>query len=293
MRTTHISTPRRRPRRTPRLAVIALAAAVVAGGLGYGAAEGLLSAGPARSAGSEPADTVVNAAAEQTQKRFSGTFQQADGCPYLVTSGGTHYYLPGYTIGGNGGLYKKGGGFIAYPGWKIRATGTSYRKAGGTACATWGTGRRIKASSIYATTTGPARGKGAEGCRTSTSAWEVRNHMVKIKTADIRVRITRCVDASGALTSQTTSRIYATTTTAGDLLYGVTVTPETTPAVLKASGSRYVLQQDVEHKSCLGTKAGPLCGHNNITFTITVNRTGTAWEVSAKDQSADDDIVRA
>ncbi|MFD7865245.1 hypothetical protein [Streptomyces sp. NPDC059783] len=287
MRTTHI--------RRPRLAVIALAAAVVAGGLGYGAAQGMLStAGSAHAgSGSGMADTVVNAAAEHSQKRFSGTFRSADGCPYLVTRGGTHYYLPGYTIGGNGALYKKGGGFIAYPGWRIQANGTSYRTTGGTACATWGTVHRIKAKSIYATTTQPPSGTSKEGCRTSTSAWQVRNHMVRIKTADVRVRITRCVDASGALTSQTTSRIHATTTTAGDLLYGVTVTPESTPSVIKASGTRYVLKQDVEHKTCLGTKAGPFCSHNNITFTITVNRTGTAWEVSAKSRSADDDVVPA
>ncbi|MGW7363317.1 hypothetical protein ACWGI8_07795 [Streptomyces sp. NPDC054841] len=137
------------------------------------------------------------------------------------------------------------------------------------------------------------RGRNAERCLTDTAHYEVRNHWVNIKTADLKIRITRCVNASGALTSGTTSRIFATTTTAGDLLYGVTVTPETTPAVIKATGSRYILQQDVEHKTCLGTKYGPWCYHNNITFTITVNKTGTKWEVSSKDTSGDDDIVPA
>ncbi|KAK1180698.1 hypothetical protein B7755_022655 [Streptomyces sp. NBS 14/10] len=134
----------------------------------------------------------------------------------------------------------------------------------------------------------------AAGCRTYTSHWEVRNHMVNIKTADIKIRITRCLDSSGALTPSSTTRIFATTTTAGDLLYGVTVTPETAPAIIKATDSQYVLQQDVEHKTCLGTKYGPWCDHNNITFTITMTKKkGLEWEVSSKDTSRDDDIVPA
>ena len=136
------------------------------------------------------------------------------------------------------------------------------------------------------------RAAAAARCKTYTSHYEVRNHWVNIKTADLKLRITRCVDSSGALASSTTSRIFATTTTAGDLLYGVTVTPETAPAVIKATGSQYILQQDVEHKSCLA-KYGPWCFHNNITFTITVNKTGIKWEVSSKDTSGDDDIVSA
>ncbi|MGY0059945.1 hypothetical protein ACWY4P_25940 [Streptomyces sp. LZ34] len=132
----------------------------------------------------------------------------------------------------------------------------------------------------------------AAGCKTYTSHWEVRNHVVNIKTADIKIRITRCLDSSGALTPSSTTRIFATTTTAGDLLYGVTVTPETAPAITKGTDSQYVLQQDVEHKTCLGTKYGPWCDHNNITFTITMNnKNGLEWEVSAKDTSRDDDIV--
>lgn len=98
-------------------------------------------------------DTVVGVAAGQNSAVFRGTFGKWDGCPYLVTSGGTHYYLPGYTIGGNGALYKKGGGFIAYPGWKIQANGTKQYKSQGnstTLCTTWGVERRIKARSIYA-----------------------------------------------------------------------------------------------------------------------------------------------
>ncbi|ADI08571.1 hypothetical protein SBI_05451 [Streptomyces bingchenggensis BCW-1] len=134
----------------------------------------------------------------------------------------------------------------------------------------------------------------AAGCKTYTSHWEVRNHIVNIKTADIKIRITRCLDSSGALTPSSTTRIFATTTTAGDLLYGVTATPETAPAIVKATDSQYVLQQDVEHKTCLGTKYGPWCDHNNITFTITMdNRKGLEWQVSAKDTSRDDDIVAA
>ncbi|MFD8380360.1 hypothetical protein ACFV2X_17720 [Streptomyces sp. NPDC059679] len=134
----------------------------------------------------------------------------------------------------------------------------------------------------------------AAGCKTTTVRYEVRNHVVNIKTADIKIRITRCLDSSGKLTPSSTTRIFATTTTAGDLLYGVTVTPETAPAIIKATDSQYVLQQDVEHKTCLGTKYGPWCDHNNITFTITMNnKKGLEWEVSSKDTSRDDDIVAA
>lgn len=134
----------------------------------------------------------------------------------------------------------------------------------------------------------------AAGCRTTTVRYEVRNHVVNIKTADIKIRITRCLDSSGKLTPSSTTRIFATTTTAGDLLYGVTVTPETAPAIIKATDSQYILQQDVEHKTCLGTKYGPWCDHNNITFTITMNnKKGLEWEVSSKDTSRDDDIVSA
>lgn len=87
-------------------------------------------------------------AAESTA--YYGTYQKADGCPYLVTSSGRHYYLPGYTVGGNGGLYKSGGGFIAYPGWRIQANGTAYTSSGGTTlCTSWGTYYRIRATSIY------------------------------------------------------------------------------------------------------------------------------------------------
>ncbi|MFJ2343878.1 hypothetical protein [Streptomyces antimycoticus] len=89
----------------------------------------------------------VNAAPTAT---YYGTYEHRDGCVYLVTSSGTPYYLPGYTMGGNGGLYKQGGGFIAYPDWNIKANGTAYTSSGGTTlCTTWGTDHRIKATSIY------------------------------------------------------------------------------------------------------------------------------------------------
>ncbi|MFD8512500.1 hypothetical protein ACFV27_15595 [Streptomyces antimycoticus] len=89
----------------------------------------------------------VNAAPTAT---YYGTYEHRDGCVYLVTSSGTPYYLPVYTMGGNGGLYKQGGGFIAYPGWNIKANGTAYTSSGGTTlCTTWGTDHRIKATSIY------------------------------------------------------------------------------------------------------------------------------------------------
>ncbi|MFE4998030.1 hypothetical protein ACFRH4_43280, partial [Streptomyces mirabilis] len=81
---------------------------------------------------------------------FYGTYQHADGCVYLRSAAGYHYLLEGYTMGSNGGLYKKGGGFIAYPGWRIAAHGTQYNKPSTTLCTTWGAYRRIKATSIYA-----------------------------------------------------------------------------------------------------------------------------------------------
>lgn len=134
----------------------------------------------------------------------------------------------------------------------------------------------------------------AEGCKTDTSQYQIRNHWVKIKTANLKVRITRCVDASGNLTPSTTTRIFATTTTAGDWLYGATVTPEPVPAIIKATDRQYVLEQDIDSKTCLAIKNGPFCYHNNITFTITVNKAGKGapkWEVSTKDTTLDDDIV--
>ncbi|MCL7380807.1 hypothetical protein [Streptomyces sp. 35G-GA-8] len=128
-------------------------------------------------------------------------------------------------------------------------------------------------------------------CSTDTADYEVRNHVVDIKSADLKLRITRCVDSDGNLTSGTTMRIYGTTTTAGDFFWGASVTPEPAPALLKSTDSQYILQQDVEHKTCLGTKLSPLCDHNDITFTVTVNSTGQKWSVDSKDTSADDDIV--
>ena len=97
-----------------------------------------------------PAAATPTAAASRTGTVY-GTYQHADGCVYLRSAAGYHYLLVGYTMGGNGGLYKKGGGFVAYPGWRIAAHGTQYNKSGGaTLCTTWGAYRRIKATSIYA-----------------------------------------------------------------------------------------------------------------------------------------------
>ncbi|MGW1227065.1 hypothetical protein [Streptomyces sp. NPDC002530] len=132
-----------------RMAALAVAATGVAGGV-FAVTAGSSDPGPAAAGGR---DTVVQVASGSAGSSYRGTFREADGCPYLVTSGGTHYYLPGYTTGGNGGLYKKGGGFIAYPGWKIQANGTKQFKPLGrhtTLCTSWGVERRIKARSIYA-----------------------------------------------------------------------------------------------------------------------------------------------
>ncbi|MER6999819.1 hypothetical protein [Streptomyces sp. NPDC000410] len=146
--------------RVSRPLVIATAVTgLLAGGIAAGATDAFKT--------DRPTETIANAAAaqpqsqpqlqsqsqpqSQKQSKFYGTFQKRDGCPYLVTKGGTAYYLPGYQIGGNGALYKKGGGFIAYPGWRIQANGTKQYKPGGTTlCTTWGDDLRIKAKSIYA-----------------------------------------------------------------------------------------------------------------------------------------------
>ncbi|MFD8383883.1 hypothetical protein ACFV2X_36120 [Streptomyces sp. NPDC059679] len=133
-------------------AVAAVAAGLLTGGMTAGTSNALAAAKPT-STSTVVTDSAVNAAAAQplSQSKFYGKFQKRDECPYLVTSRGTHYYLPGYTVGGNGGLYKKGGGFIAYPGWRIQANGTKQYKPGGTTlCTTWGDDLRIKARSIYA-----------------------------------------------------------------------------------------------------------------------------------------------
>ncbi|MFD5451375.1 MULTISPECIES: hypothetical protein [unclassified Streptomyces] len=133
--------------KTRAMAVAAVATGLLAGGVAAGTSGAFTTAKSA----STTTDTVVNAGSVAAQKKFYGTFQQMDGCPYLVTSGGTHYYLEGYTIGGNGGLYKKRGGFIAYPGWRIQANGTKkYRSARSTTlCTTWGASPYLKAKSIY------------------------------------------------------------------------------------------------------------------------------------------------
>ncbi|GAA3475558.1 hypothetical protein [Streptomyces yanii] len=138
-------------RKTRSLAVAVAAAGLLAGGVTT-AATGIATTDKA----AEKTDTVTVAAAEQLQKRarIVGRFEARDTCPYLVTSSGRHYYLPGYTIGGNGALYKKStGGFIAHRGWKIQAGGTKYYKPlerRTTHCTTWGDQWRIKAKSIYA-----------------------------------------------------------------------------------------------------------------------------------------------
>ncbi|WP_405833381.1 hypothetical protein [Streptomyces sp. NBC_01176] len=95
-------------------------------------------------------EAATPAAAASRTGTFYGTYQHADGCVYLRSAAGYHYLLEGYTMGGNGGLYKKGGGFVAYPGWRIAAHGTQYNKSSTTLCTTWGAYRRIKATSIYA-----------------------------------------------------------------------------------------------------------------------------------------------
>ncbi|MFI8200893.1 hypothetical protein ACIF6K_30970 [Streptomyces sp. NPDC085942] len=140
-------------RSTRRKKIQMTALAVAATGLMGGAVATAAGTSYSGTAAAESADRVVQVAAGHSSSAFRGTFRQADGCPYLVTQGGAHYYLPGYTLGGNGALYKKGGGFIAYPGWKIQANGTKQYKPLGnstTLCATWGDARRIKARSIYA-----------------------------------------------------------------------------------------------------------------------------------------------
>src|SRR5262249_50198729 len=96
--------------------------------------------------------TVLTAPAANASRTgtFKGTYQHMDGCVYLQSAAGYHYYLEGYTRGANGGLYKKGGGFVAYPGWRIAARGIQYNKSGGaTTCTTWGVYRRIRATSVY------------------------------------------------------------------------------------------------------------------------------------------------
>jgi opacity protein-like surface antigen len=95
-------------------------------------------------------EVATPTAAASRTGTFYGTYQHADGCVYLRSAAGYHYLLEGYTMGRNGGLYKKGGGFIAYPGWRIAAHGTQYNKSSTTLCTTWGAYRRIKATSIYA-----------------------------------------------------------------------------------------------------------------------------------------------
>ncbi|GAA3481699.1 hypothetical protein [Streptomyces yanii] len=139
-------------RSTRRNKVLTAAAAVVATGLLAGVVATTTGTSTSGTA-ARGMDAVEYVAAGQNSATFRGTFRKADGCPYLVSSGGTHYYLPGYTIGGNGALYKKGGGFIAYPGWKIQANGTKQYKPLGnrtTHCTSWGDTHRIKARSIYA-----------------------------------------------------------------------------------------------------------------------------------------------
>ncbi|WP_328394073.1 hypothetical protein OHS70_05030 [Streptomyces sp. NBC_00390] len=137
-----------RSRSTRSLAVAVAAAGLLAGGV-TAAATGVYTTERAT-------DTVAVAAAEHSQKqsKIIGRFEVWDTCPYLVTPGGKHYYLPGYTVGGNGALYKKStGGFIAHRGWKIQANGTKYYKSldrRTTLCTTWGDQWRIKAKSIYA-----------------------------------------------------------------------------------------------------------------------------------------------
>ncbi|SEG92240.1 hypothetical protein SAMN05216223_12595 [Actinacidiphila yanglinensis] len=103
---------------------------------------------PAAAAQAPGVATAGVSAASRTGT-FYGTYQHSDGCVYLRSAAGYHYLLVGYTMGGNGGLYKKGGGFIAYPGWRIAAHGTQYNKSGTTVCTTWGAYRRIKATSIH------------------------------------------------------------------------------------------------------------------------------------------------
>lgn len=129
---------------------IALAAATAA--LGGGVA--FAPAAQATTDGMNPHGSTTGSAAASAQAApmtaYYGTYQHSDGCVYLVSSSGTHYYLPGYTMGGNGGLYKKGGGFVAYPGWRIQANGKASTHSGGsTLCTTWGVYHQIKATSIY------------------------------------------------------------------------------------------------------------------------------------------------
>ncbi|MFF9457417.1 hypothetical protein [Streptomyces flaveolus] len=127
--------------------VAAVATGLLTGAMAAGTSGVFSAAGPANTT----TDTVVHSAAEVGQKKFYGTFQESDGCPYLVTSGGAHYYLAGYTIGGNGALYKKNGGFIAYPGWRIQVNGTKKHRSANhtTLCTTWGDSPYLKAKSIY------------------------------------------------------------------------------------------------------------------------------------------------
>ncbi|MGW7370236.1 hypothetical protein ACWGI8_44205 [Streptomyces sp. NPDC054841] len=144
-----------RSRMTRKLAVAVAAAGLLAGGA-VASTEAFTTNPATHTAAVTATDTVAVAAAEHSQKqsKIIGTFEVWDTCPYLVTSDGKHYYLPGYTIGGNGALYKKStGGFIAHRGWKIQANGTKYYKPLGrrtTICTTWGDQWRIKAKSIYA-----------------------------------------------------------------------------------------------------------------------------------------------
>ncbi|MFE7706363.1 hypothetical protein ACFU6I_11305 [Streptomyces sp. NPDC057486] len=49
-------------------------------------------------------DAVEYVAAGQNSATFRGTVRTADGCPYLVGSGGTHYYLPGRVDGERGAV---------------------------------------------------------------------------------------------------------------------------------------------------------------------------------------------
>ncbi|WP_234534702.1 hypothetical protein [Streptomyces shenzhenensis] len=130
---------------------------------------------------------------------------------------------------------------------------------------------------------------GDTACTSVTFSYDVNNRVSGVTAATMEFTVTKCEDAGG-LASGTTTSLNGTTTTAGDFLFGASVTPG--PSVAStASPGWYEIHQNADLKTCLATKWSPFCFHNELRFSTGLLPHGEI-DAATSSETSDWELVR-
>ena len=130
---------------------------------------------------------------------------------------------------------------------------------------------------------------GDTACTSVTFYYDVNNRVSGVTAATMEFTVTKCEDAGG-LASGTTTSLNGTTTTAGDFLFGASVTPG--PSVAStASPGWYEIHQNADLKTCLATKWSPFCFHNELRFSTGLLPHGEI-DAATSSETSDWELVR-